>query len=481
MEFYDLITNSDTWYSYIHGYPHGSPGGFYFLAISRDNGKIRIFQCDVQPESPMYAWGSLGLYIQPVTIIHCYRPQDMVEARKVFDNYRRDLFIQYVYGLTYEAYMDQLIVALMDFCDNDTDNTDDAQDSNPNQCDTNDTKVTDVVNTSDTKRSGIVVSPLCQDTNYPHKTKGYIAIESTPFQFIGPDRAPIDCVSVNQYLEVARIVRQSGFPNYKHTTFPLNSGLKIEAWKKYLDGYKDQKLVHYLQFGFPLSLSYSNLLCNHDVGNHHSALQFQDAVWAYLTKEHSHGAILCPLKHFGSHPEHSLIHCSPVLTIPKDQGKRRIILDLSYPRGTALNDQIDRSRFDGDLFCLKFPSIDDIVQEICSHKDDVVISKIDVARAFRNLHVDPADALKLGIRWSDDVYVDVAVAFGWVHGSTAFQHVSDAVTFTMANARVKMLAYTDDYIIVSSRASGDAHFQCLASLLAELGLPSNPDKQPPLS
>ena len=50
--------------------------------------------------------------------------------------------------------MDQLIVALMDSCDNNIENTDDAQDLNPNECDTNDTKVTHIVNT---KCSGIVV------------------------------------------------------------------------------------------------------------------------------------------------------------------------------------------------------------------------------------------------------------------------------------------------------------------------------------
>ena len=72
----------------------------------------------------MHVWGSLVFFLfrffsffvfhVPVTIINCYMPQDMVEAHKVFDNYRRDLFIQYVYGLTYEAHMDQLIVAPID-------------------------------------------------------------------------------------------------------------------------------------------------------------------------------------------------------------------------------------------------------------------------------------------------------------------------------------------------------------------------------
>ena len=144
-----------------------------------------------------------------------------------------------------------------------------------------------------------------------------------------------------------------------------------------------------------------------------------------------------------------------------------------------MNDQVDRSKFDGDLFSLKFPCIDDIVQEICSHKNDIVISKIDVARAFRNLRVVPANAVKLGIRWGNDVYIDVAATYGWVHGSAAFQHVSDAITFIMAQDGIKMFAYIDDYIKVSPKASSEAEFQCLASLLTELGLPSIPDKQPP--
>ena len=477
--FYNAINNSDTWYCYIHGYPCGSLGGFYLIEIARNNGHMRIFQCDVPPELHLNVWGSLILYIQPVILVNFHTPQEILKVRRVFDNYRRDLSIQHLHGLTYEAFMYQLIVKLSDSCDNDIDNTDNSQDSSTNQYDTNECTVVNIDNTSNTRCSGIVSSPVCQDANYPHKTKGYIAVESTPFQFIGPDRPPMKCDSIGQYLEMARIIRHSGLPNYKQARFPLKSGLKIEAWSKHLHEYKDQKLVHYLQFGFSLSLTQSRILCNQNIKNHHSALQFEDVVGAYLAKEWSHEAILGPLGKIGDHPEDSLIHCSPILTRPKDKGKRRIILDLSYPKGFALNDQVDRSRFDGDLFCLKFPSIDDIVREICSHTDDVVISKIDVARAFRNLRVDPADAIKLGMSWKNDVYIDAAVAFGWVHGSAAFQRVSDAVTFIMANAGVKMFAYIDDYIIISSRASGNVHFRRLVSLLTELGLPSNPDKQTP--
>ena len=187
--------------------------------------------------------------------------------------------------------------------------------------------------------------------------------------------------------------------------------------------YKDQKLVQYLQFGFPLSISQPELLVNQKVTNHFLPLQFQEAVRLYLAKEHSHGAILGPIKNFSHHPGHNFVHYSPILTRPKGFNKRHVILDLS-----------------------SFLSIDDIVKEICSHGNDVVISKIDVARAFRNLCVDPANAVKLGIRWGDDAYIDVAVTFGLVHGSAVFQRISDTVTFIMAQEGIKMFAYIDDYI-----------------------------------
>ena len=93
--------------------------------------------------------------------------------------------------------------------------------------------------------------------------------------------------------------------------------------------------------------------------------------------------------------------------------------------------------------------------------------------------MDPADALKLGISWSSDAYIDTAVAFGWVHGSAAFQRVSDAVTFRLAKKGIKLFAYIDDYILISPKATADQQFAFLASLMSELGLPSNPEKQTP--
>ena len=99
-------------------------------------------------------------------------------------------------------------------------------------------------------------------------------------------------------------------------------------------------------------------------------------------------------------------HCSPLLTRPKDGSERRVILNLSYPYGNSLNDKVNKSRLDGLQFILRFPSVDDFLAKILETPGDVYLSKIDVARAFRNLRVDPVDTLKFGIYWPGKYFID---------------------------------------------------------------------------
>ena len=71
--------------------------------------------------------------------------------------------------------------------------------------------------------------------------------------------------------------------------------------------------------------------------------------------------------------------------------------------------------------------------------------KIDVARAFRNLRVDPVDVMKLGMTWRGQYYLSSAVVFGWKHGMASFQLVADAISYIMAQEGCKVLSYVDDF------------------------------------
>ena len=150
-------------------------------------------------------------------------------------------------------------------------------------------------------------------------------------------------------------------------------------------------------------------------------------------------------------------HCSPLMSRPKDEDSRRVIMDLSFPQGNALNDHVTKEIFDSTRFVLKLPSIDDIVSGIIRTGEDPVMFKVDVARAFRNLPVDPVDALKLGIKWKDKFYLDRSVAFGWIFGTASFQLLSDSVAYLIKN-HCNLHCYIDDYVAVLPKHKANEAF-----------------------
>ena len=173
----------------------------------------------------------------------------------------------------------------------------------------------------------------------------------------------------------------------------IKSGLNIKAWEYHLSGFPDKRILQYLSFRFPLSLSDNVQLNSEHVTNHYSTLAYPEADMEYLLKEVKLGAMLGTLEKIDSQE----IYCSPLLTRPKDSDKKRVILDLSYTKGMSLNDSVNRFSYDGNAFALKLTSIDNIIEDI-KNTDDPMLFKVDVARAFGNLRVDPADCIKLGIK-----------------------------------------------------------------------------------
>ena len=77
-----------------------------------------------------------------------------------------------------------------------------------------------------------------------------------------------------------------------------------------------------------------------------------------------------------------------------------------------------------------------------------MLFKVNVALSFRNLHMDPADCIKLGIKWNNQYFSDKAIVFGWVHMTWAFQLCSYTIAFIMKTRGVRLHCYIDDYIAV---------------------------------
>ena len=212
---------------------------------------------------------------------------------------------------------------------------------------------------------------IAKDYNDPSKTRGFLNHSQATFTFNGPDRDPIRLHSIDKYLQVAEVIRGSGCPNYREACIPIVSSLNIAAWEEHLQGYFDKFLIQSLKFGFPLSLKCPMNLAKTDITNHFSATSEAKAVTKYIEKEIELGAMLV----FANKVSSSHFHYSPMLTRPKENNKRRVILNLSPPPGHSLNDKVDRLKFDNWNFTFERDAI--------CNKQDPVLFKVDIAHAFK--------------------------------------------------------------------------------------------------
>jgi hypothetical protein len=159
------------------------------------------------------------------------------------------------------------------------------------------------------------------------------------------------------------------------------------------------------------------------------------------------------------------------MTAPKDGDRRRIIVDLSLPspQQCSVNLSVSKFSYVGTQLQLKLPTIDNICQVLNTVGKNTKIFKVDLARAFRQLYVDPFDIKYLGLCWRGQFYVDVCVPFGNRNGTLACVRVTDAIRFVLAKKGIFVFNYIDDLISLAPDSVFDSHFQLTINLLNNLG------------
>jgi hypothetical protein len=207
--------------------------------------------------------------------------------------------------------------------------------------------------------------------------------------------------------------------------------------------------------------------------NHSSAEKYPGDVEKYITKEYEAGA----LKIFDISKLNNY-HISPLMSRPKDASGRRIILDLSWPQEklASINACVQVDTYLGTQFLLKLPTVDHITSIVNSFNTPVCIFKIDLARAFRQIPLDPLDAAYLGICWAGKTYFDTAVPFGWRHGSAACQRITDAIRHILYKYGVITVNYIDNFMGIVPIHDADRAFQLTAFILREVGLVTSIEK-----
>ena len=149
-----------------------------------------------------------------------------------------------------------------------------------------------------------------------------------------------------------------------------------------------QPSTHTISRIFPLGL-FSRSQLHSEPYNHSSANNFPEDVAHYLQTEVDHKAI------WGPHVTPPItLHTSPFLSRPKpDNAHRRMIIDLSWPKGAIVNSATCTNIHVNAACALSYPTIDNMVDAAvqANYSDKCCLFKVDLERAFRNLRIDLND------------------------------------------------------------------------------------------
>ena len=265
-------------------------------------------------------------------------------------------------------------------------------------------------------------------------------------------------------------VYTSGLPNYRCCRCPVLTSLNIPQWRECLRNYHDSRVCDYVQFGWPVNYDYVSF--HFPVSNdrtHKGALDFPTAITQYLNSKIACGAV-CGL--FDAVPFSSGRKAfSPLNSIPKsDPLERRIILDLSWPFGTLVNDGISTTEYDGCPLHLVYPTIDMVAACVACFGRGCYIYKRDLHQAYRQFPVDSRDYPLLGYTWQGRLYFKTVLPMGLCLAAMACQRITSAVCHACSKAGFTILNYLDDFMGIDSASRAWQSYCYLQDLFSSLGL-----------
>ena len=220
--------------------------------------------------------------------------------------------------------------------------------------------------------------------------------------------------------------------------------------------------------GFRIGYDANRSQLRQKVHNMLSALEHPQVVTSYVAEESAAGRFICV-----GYPETAQsmgTHVSPFGVIPKKNrpNKWRLIVNLSAPEGSSVNDGIDK-----ELASVSYTSVDDIISTILRLGRG---AKMNIKQAYRNVPVHPEDRLLLGMLWEGKVYVDTVLPFGLRSAPLIFTALATALLWIMKQKGA--ISYIDDFITAGAPDSPECqkNADVMRETCEEVGLPTEPEK-----
>ena len=261
-------------------------------------------------------------------------------------------------------------------------------------------------------------------------------------------------------------VKATGLPNYKSAKIPLPTSFNFPFLEKQLKDYHDKDVIQFLKFGFPVDCT----PVDPDPGmpaNHKGAIEFKREVESALHQEVLKGGCLGP---FMSSPFTSP-RFSPLNSVAKrESNDRRLILDLSFPRGQSINDGIDKDSYLGIEEKLTLPSLDKLVTRIMQLGVYCKLYKVDLARGYKQIYICPLDIEKMGFTSDGRMFFDCTLSMGSRSSARCCQRVTNAIVYIYTKWGYFAINYLDDIGGAEQEHKADEAFAILRKLLVDFGL-----------
>ena len=292
------------------------------------------------------------------------------------------------------------------------------------------------------------------------------------------------CSSVDEdfmssLLSLHHVVYSYGCPNFLGARIPVLSMLNIPFWTLNLMDYNDAVVVEFLKYGWPINISVKeSVLQRSNIQNHTGAKEYPDAIQSFLVSESAARAVLGP---FRQNPFRHGIVLSPLNTVPKDGDRRRVILDLSFPKEHSVNYFIEKNVYLGEDFVLSLPRVDKLVEIILLKGRGALLFKRDLKRAYRQIPVDPADWGFLAYRFRAHIYFDMVLPNGLRSAVLCCQRTTSAVAYMFSRQGYHVVNYIDDFGGCDTPDRAWEAFTKLGDLLRNCGLAESVEKQEPPS
>ena len=240
-----------------------------------------------------------------------------------------------------------------------------------------------------------------------------------------------------------------------------------------LKDHPDQHLVNYVVDGLRngFDIGFKGSLTETTPKNNLSALQNKLGVSLAIAKEVSRGHTAGPFPE----PPFEKFHCSPIGASIKKDNSVRLVMDLSQPKGSAINEAISKEEFSAN-----FSLFDDAVKLLQKSGKDSYLCKLDIKHAYRLLPVRPDQWPLLGYKWEGKYYVDMVLPFGLRSSASIFNRFADLVRWIIIHKydTENLINYSDDYLLICSKILGIAKRQLNVVLMAfhDLGIPLASEK-----